>query len=469
MNIVLISRLSTIGFILITLLLLVFLQWGQGALQDIHSAQVMLQNVSSETESETEKGKTDALMRANSSNSAWQSALRETQGSGASRITKMQQHLLGQQQYTLDTLQIGVWGLLGMLLVLGVIIAALQQHIASMVTGVNRVLGDYIAGNFRSRLRSESAFTELATLRRQVHKISSSLSGSVSIMRTALTTHGAKMKTRLAYQVRQYEASRAPHVAAKPALDTAPTQAAAQQSISTLVRHSESLKHLTETLAESLLPMHETLQQDEADMVADVQRLQDLQDAVQGNRDAMQALVGESERASELLQVIDNIASQTNLLALNAAIEAARAGDAGRGFAVVADEVRALSKRTAEATEAIKQLLGFVQKIADEAHEATQLQVHDVARSHKRAKALMSFVRDLSARAGEMTEVQAQMSERFMEQRVNLEALSRELVVSKPESTASDAEARKVLLSALIHLRALEGEFERVLEVFKLD
>jgi len=95
-----------------------------------------------------------------------------------------------------------------------------------------------------------------------------------------------------------------------------------------------------------------------------------------------------TQRITDFITVIKQLADQTNLLALNAAIEAARAGVQGQGFAVVANEVRKLAEQSARASEDAGEIvLGFEQE------------VRQVASQVMRGQTMMSDVESLSESA----------------------------------------------------------------------
>ena len=95
-----------------------------------------------------------------------------------------------------------------------------------------------------------------------------------------------------------------------------------------------------------------------------------------------------TQRITDFITVIKELADQTNLLALNAAIEAARAGVQGQGFAVVANEVRKLAEQSARASEDAGEIvLGFEQEM------------RQVASQVMRGQTMMSDVESLSESA----------------------------------------------------------------------
>lgn len=132
---------------------------------------------------------------------------------------------------------------------------------------------------------------------------------------------------------------------------------------------------------------------------------------IQSVSEVIHQLEEDSQRVTESLSIITDIADQTSLLALNAAIEAARAGEQGRGFAVVADEVKALSNRTKEAaidvTHTIESFSQRVQEMVEQSASSTQAatqvtgqiedfrqQFSEIATSAEDTKRYVSYAKD---------------------------------------------------------------------------
>lgn len=101
-----------------------------------------------------------------------------------------------------------------------------------------------------------------------------------------------------------------------------------------------------------------------------VEQLKEKSDAIavanQSVTEVARQLQEKIESAEEITRIIYQVSAQTNLLALNASIEAARAGEAGRGFSVVADEIRKLADDTKESTDKITDLLQGITQLADQ-------------------------------------------------------------------------------------------------------
>jgi len=139
-----------------------------------------------------------------------------------------------------------------------------------------------------------------------------------------------------------------------------------EQQAASLQQTAASMEQMTSTVQQNT---HHAQQASELALNAS-QQAQRGGEVVHAAMKAMTEISTQSQRVTDIITVIDDIAFQTNLLSLNAAVEAARAGEQGRGFAVVATEVRNLAQRSASAAKEIKAL---IEDTVNKVNEGSQL------------------------------------------------------------------------------------------------
>jgi len=167
---------------------------------------------------------------------------------------------------------------------------------------------------------------------------------------------------------------------------------------------------------------------------------------------AMHEINQASNKISDIISVIDEIAFQTNLLALNAAVEAARAGEQGRGFAVVATEVRNLAGRSATAAKEIKELIeDSVQKVTDGSHLVNQ--------SGETLEQIMDSVRQVAQIVGDISSASQEQAQGI--EQVNKAIIEMDTSTQENTSLVEEAAAAAESMSEQSNeLNSLVGFFQ---------
>jgi methyl-accepting chemotaxis protein len=176
--------------------------------------------------------------------------------------------------------------------------------------------------------------------------------------------------------------------------------------------------------------------------------------AVAQSIEAMDLIKTSSEKISEIISVISEIASQTNLLALNAAIEAARAGEHGLGFAVVADEVRKLAERSNKAAGEVSALI----------RESTQRVEQGAMLSNETGRALKQIIEGVQSTAQKISHITTATTEQASTAKEVGQAIS-----NVSQGTEQVAAGSEEMASSSEELGAQAANLRELVQRFKLQ
>jgi methyl-accepting chemotaxis protein len=192
-----------------------------------------------------------------------------------------------------------------------------------------------------------------------------------------------------------------------------------------------------------------------------LQRVVRVRDTVQHAETSVMSTAAATERANEILELIDTISSETILLSFNAAIEAAHAGEAGSGFGVIADEIRKLADTTFASTQEIAGILAGLAEASLSTTETTSLAVRQTETVHDETVRMQATVTDLRSQL-ELTVGRASQVASIVEQQLAALAdasTAVEIALARVESdSASATDGRRLELANLgMRAHALAG------------
>jgi len=174
----------------------------------------------------------------------------------------------------------------------------------------------------------------------------------------------------------------------------------------------------------------------------------------------------DTQRITDIVKVIKDIADQTNLLALNAAIEAARAGEQGRGFAVVADEVRKLAERTAKSTQEIADMTEDIQNNANNAVTSMEQGTSQVNAGVEKARRAGNSMAEIKEGTEQVVSTVADITSALKEQSsaVNLVASEVAAIATMVNDNTLEVDS---LAQTSERLYSLAGELQKSVSYFK--
>ncbi len=182
----------------------------------------------------------------------------------------------------------------------------------------------------------------------------------------------------------------------------------------------------------------------------------------------MKRLGESSQKISQVVSFIEEIAMNTNVLAITATVEAGREGEYGQGFTVVAEQVGALAEQSAAATKEIASIVATIQaetKEVNQAMESGTTQVVETTRIVESTKQSLGVVLEKSQEINQLMESISHTTVSQADTSQNLTDLMHK--ISEMSETTSKASQR--VAQSIVDVAEVAAKLESTVGQFKVS
>ncbi|MDJ0690362.1 MAG: methyl-accepting chemotaxis protein [Xenococcaceae cyanobacterium MO_188.B32] len=130
----------------------------------------------------------------------------------------------------------------------------------------------------------------------------------------------------------------------------------------------------------------------------------------------MKRLGESSQKISQAVSFIAEIALRTNVLAINASVEAGRAGEYGQGFTIVAEQVGALAEQSAAATKEIANIVAVIQAETQEVNQAMESGTSQVVETTRLVESTKQSLGQVLEKSQEINQLMGSISQTTVSQ-----------------------------------------------------
>jgi len=182
----------------------------------------------------------------------------------------------------------------------------------------------------------------------------------------------------------------------------------------------------------------------------------------------MKRLGESSQKISQVVSLIEEIALKTNLLAINASVEASRAGEQGQGFTVVAEQVGALAQQSATATKEIARIVSNIQLETQEVTKAMDLGTSQVVDSTRLVESTKKHLETVLERSQSINELMQSISQATVTQ-TDTSALVTELMQEIARYSEQRLKSSQEVSESMRATAQVAKDLESAVEQFKVE